>query len=258
MGTLWVADDEQTAARRNREAILRAITGVPIYDVDDALSVTLTPVVTRAELGSSIGDVWAVPSGIAAAVVTKIAITNTDSSAHAVSLYLIEPGQTVASVARSIVLDTVQPGETVTIGVPIVLDAEATIRGLAASGSVVGVTVTALTFDDQPTGLALKVVEGVALTGALATLYTAPAGEQAIVLSALICNTDSTSRRPEVHVVPSGGSADVDNQVWKDALVSKETANVAGGESLAAGDFIQGKASVTSVVSARLSIVEVA
>lgn len=256
MATLWTTGDNQSQERRNREAIIGRL-GVPLYDVDNLSAITLVQRVALAQLQTAIGDIWAVPSGIAAALVTTIKITNTDSVARTPLIYFIEPGQTAASVARSIWLDELQAGETVSIRMPFILAASAVIRGLcAAAADVISVRVDAITFADQPAGMTLKVVEGIAMTNALATVYTCP-GQQAILLSLVMCNTDASARTPEVHVVPSAGAAAVSNQIWKNQLNAKESVFIDDYHILGSGDFIRQKASVTAVVSARYSILEV-
>lgn len=257
MGTLWETGDTMHPERRNREAVIGRLL-MPLYDVDDSDVITLTPVTQGVVLGSTIGTIWTVPaSGIVGALVTSISLLNTDSVARYAYLYLVEPGATAASVARTIFLDQLQPGERVSIRVPITLAPGALIRGLAEVASYVSVRVDATTFVDQPTGLTLKVVEGVALTDSLVTIYTCPAVQQALLLSAIMCNTDASSRVPELHVIPSGDVAVVANQIWKDTLVARETAALDDVLSLEAGGFIQAKASVTGVGSLRLSILEV-
>jgi len=257
----WVSLDTQTAKRRNREWIAtRLIVG--LYDVNEAGTKTVTPVRTKVALGTAIGDVWAVPAGIAVALGLLIKIVNTDSVVRTASVYLIEPSQTAASVARTIFNDEISPGEHVAIRIPYTLAASATIRGLASAASVVTVHVHALTLNAQLAGVRLRVIEGVALTASLATLYTcnqAPFNdvEHAILLSATLCNTDAVlARRPEVHLVPSAGSAGVSNQIWKSELFPRETGWSDDGDDIEPGDFIQAKASVTDVVSARLTILE--
>lgn len=259
MGSLFETNDVITGPRLNRTAVMGRL-GIPLYDVDDAEAVTVEGVYAGVALAATIGDVWAVPSGAAAAIVTGITICNTDSSARAVSLYLIEPGETAASVARTIFADTLQPGERISIRVPYFLDADAVIRGLAASANVVSVRVDALTFNEQPEGLTIQVVEGVALGNSLSTLYTCPSSgvTQAILLAVTFCNTDASSRTPQLHIVPDGDSAAVENQVWKDALVTKETVWLEDAAVLAPDDFIQAQASAAAVVSCRLTILEVA
>src|SRR3954464_10746920 len=125
MSTLWATNDILPAERLNRAAIIGRLQA-PLYDVDDALAVTVTPVKAGVTLGTSIGDVYAVGAGIGAFVVTSITITNTDTVARTASLYLIEPTQTAASVARTIFNDSLYPGQGITIRVPYFLAAQAT------------------------------------------------------------------------------------------------------------------------------------
>jgi hypothetical protein len=143
--------------------------------------------------------------------------------------------------------------------VPQFLAAEATIRGTCPTAAdVVSARVDLLLYDEQPAGLELIVVEGVSLTDSLATLYECPGDvTQAIVLQQTLCNTDSSARTPTIHVVPNGGAAAVSNQVFGDSLLTKETTWLEDAAILLPGDFIRVKASVTSVVSWRPTILEV-
>lgn len=260
MGTLWANNDVQTRFRRNREAIATRLL-YPFFDTDDAAAVTLTPVVTRVALGTSIGVVWSVPGGLHAAVIGAISITNTHTASVTVSLYAIEPGQTTASVARTIFNNPLGPGETVTLDLPITMASSSSIRGLATVGSVVNVRVDALTFASQPAGLNLRVIEGVALTTSLsAALYTCPGAptQHSVLLSAILCNTDSATRTPELYLVPPAGSAGVSNIIFDQALVAQESAGMDTPYIVEQGAFFQTKGSVSSVMSLRLSVLELA
>lgn len=256
MSSLWATNDTLKQERLNRMAIIGRLS-MPLYDVDDALAVTLTPVKAAVALDTSLGDVYAVPGSIGAAVVTSITITNTDSATRTASLYLIEPAASAASVARTIYTDTLYAGQSVTIRVPYILAASATIRGIASAAAVVSVAVSGLIYAAQPAGLTLKVIEGVALGTSLSTIYTAT-GTRAILLAATLCNTDTLARTPALHLVPSGGSAQAANRVWSQALLGKETGFYEGLDVMASGDFIRASASTASVVSLRLSVLEVA
>ena len=52
-----------------------------------------------------------------------------------------------------------------------------------------------------------------AITGTIATLYTAPTGVRTFVKDLNICNTGATSVTVNVHLVPSGGSATTANAI---------------------------------------------
>jgi hypothetical protein len=253
--TLWKTNDTLRQERLNRMAIIGRM-AMPLYDVDNALAVTVTPVKAGVALDTTIGDIYAVASGIGAFVMTSITITNTDTATRTASVYLIEPGSSAASVARTIFNDTLYAGQSTTIRVPYILAATATIRGIASVTGVVSVSVSGLVYAAQPAGLTLKVVEGVALGTSLATIYTAPS--RAILLAATLCNTDTAARTPALYIVPSGGSAQAANRVWSQALLAKETGIYEGLDVMASGDFIRASASTASVVSLRLSILEAA
>jgi len=257
MGTLWASADTQTRFRRNRESIAARLS-YPLYDVNEAGTSTLISVAARALIDTVITTIWSVPGGIASALVHSITLLNTSTTtAQAVTIYCIEPGQTAASVARTIYADTIEPNETVVIEIPITLAASAVVRAIASpTSNVVSARVDAMTLADVPAGLVLKVIEGISLTGSLATLYTCPGIQEAVLLSAILCNTDTVERTPDMHIIQSAGSATVTNKVFQEPLQTKVSAFIDTPFILASGDFIQAKGSVTSVISARLSVLE--
>lgn len=254
MSTLFATNDVLRQEKLNRGAIIGRLS-TPVYDVDDSLATTVTAVKATVALDTTLGDVYAVGSGIAAAVLTSITITNTDTATRTASVYLIEPASSAASVARTIFNNPLFGGQSVTIQIPYILAATATVRGIASVTGVVTVRVNGLVFASQPAGLTLKVLEGVSLGTSLSTIYTAPS--QAILLAATLCNTDSATRTPALYIVPNGGSAQASNRIWAQALLAKQSGFHEGRDAMASGDFIRASASVTSVVSLRLSVLEI-
>lgn len=103
----------------------------------------------------------------------------------------------------------------------------------------------------------LKAVAPAALTASLVTQYTVPGSTEAIVKEIILCNTDTVARSVDVHVVPSGGSAAASNQIHADSLQPKQTRILSLNTLLDTGDFVQAKASSASVVSYRMSVIEV-
>lgn len=261
MGTLWSTNDIHRQERLNRGFIIGRLVGLPIYDVDDALAVTLT---AKPLDGVAVANVsttyYAVPgAGVAVSEILSVTITNTDATARAVNVYLVENGG-AAGVATSIFADTLQAGERVTLEGPWFLGPSDTLRASAAAAAVVSLRAEILEYAAQPAGLTLKVINGAALGAAVATYYAVPGAgvTHAVLLATTLCNTDAASRTPHVHVIPSAGAAAVANRVWSDALVTKESAIFAQREVLEPGDFIQAKADAGAVVSARFTVLEVA
>lgn len=258
--SLWVTNDVLRQERLNRGAIIGRLVGLPIYDVDDALAVTLTAKpLDGVAIASSSTTYYTVPgSGVAVSEILTITLVNTDSVARAVDLHLVESGGGPV-VATSIFPGTLQPGERVTLEGPWFLAVGDTLRASAAAAAVVSLRAEILEYAAQPAGLTLKVINGAALGSSVATYYTVPGSgvTHAILLATTLANTDSVSRTPHVHVIPSGGAAAVANRVWSDALVTKETALFAQLEVLEPGDFIQAKADAAAVVGARFTVLEV-
>jgi hypothetical protein len=256
--TLWATDDKLKQERLNRGAIIGRLS-IPMYDVNDAGAVQVT-----AQPLDGVALAATTTTYYTAAALTEIfAITlcNTDSVARVVNLYLV-PSAGSAAAATSLFRDTVQPGEQVRLEGPWFLATGDTLRADAASASVVSMRAELLTWSAQPAGLTLKVVNGAALTTALLGspgYYRAPTSSltQAVLLAATLCNTDSVSRTPHVHVVPTGGSAAAATRIWSDALVAGETTIFGAGIVLEPGDFIDAKADAGSVVGMRLTILEV-
>jgi hypothetical protein len=259
MSTLWATNDILRQERLNRAAIIGRLQ-LPMYDIDDALAVQVTALpLDGVALASSTTTYYTAPS---VSEVLRLTLCNTDSVARAVNVYLVQSAGS-AGVATSIFRDTLQPGERVELEGPWFLASGDMVKADAAAASVVSLRAEILEWSAQPAGLTLKVVNGAALTTALLGspgYYRAPTSSltESIVLAATLCNTDSVSRTPQVHVVPTGGSGAVANRIWSDALVTKESAILGPGTVLQPGDFIDAKADAGSVVAMRLTILEVA
>ena len=99
-------------------------------------------------------------------------------------------------------------------------------------------------------------VNGVNLTDAAATYYTAPTGTRAIIKKATFCNDDAGVVTVTINLVPSGGSAGYANQITKaKSLAAGETWSSPNIENhiLEAGGFISMLASVTAKIGCRIS-----
>ena len=104
----------------------------------------------------------------------------------------------------------------------------------------------------------VKMAAGSALTGSLATYYTVPATtRQAIVKEIEFCNTDTVARTVTLHIIPSGGTAAVANEIYSAITIQAgETKNFSRSTVMVAGGFIQAVASSAAVVSMSISGVE--
>lgn len=103
-----------------------------------------------------------------------------------------------------------------------------------------------------------RLVAGSALTGSLATYYTAGTATTAIIKQITLCNTDTATRTVDLHIIPNGGSAAAANQIFQDlALQAGETKMFSVSEVLTTGYFLQASASSASVVALTVSGVEV-
>ncbi len=104
------------------------------------------------------------------------------------------------------------------------------------------------------------------LTDTAATLYTSTGKSTPIgaicrskIQNIVFCNTDSSARTITVYLITSGGTAGASNTILSaKSLAAGETYifDCGDGIAMANGDFIQGKASVTNVVTHRISLTE--
>lgn len=105
---------------------------------------------------------------------------------------------------------------------------------------------------------AKRLVAGSALTVALATYYTVPAGTTTILKEIVLCNTDTSARTVDLHIIPSAGTGAVANQIFQDlAIQAGETKIFSVSQVLPAGSFLQALASTGAVVSLNCSGVEI-
>jgi len=262
MGVLWAAQDVLKRHRLNRNAIMGRLLGFPMYDVDnsDVVQVTAKPL-DGALLGTSVSTLYTAPaSGVAH--IHAITIRNTDTVARAVNLYRV-PNAGSAGVPEQIFADTVQPGVT-TVMAPVggwFLGASGTLRGSAATATVVAVRAEITEWAAQPNGLTLKVVDGVQLGTSYSTVYTTPGSgvKVSLLLNYLLCNTDTSDRAPQVTIVESGDASSAEDEVFGDSIVTKATVIDDTIRVLEPGDVLQGRCSaLANVVSLHPTILEVA
>jgi len=265
MGSLWADADNMTAARRNRESIIGRL-WMPIYDVDNSSVVTVTAVsVDGDDIITSETTHYTVPgSGVVMAVLQRITVCNSSLNPRACSIHLIESGGS-RTVANRIYSAYVPAGSTVTIEGPFFLSASDTLRtiGLGMSANNIGLRAEVLEFAAQPTGVTLahettngSGIEGAALTETSAIYYTAPAAKKTVAMNITVCNTDSSARTVTVYIVESGGVVAGAKQVIRQSVPAGASVMLDGPFVLDPGDTIRGLASLTAVVSIRITPVE--
>lgn len=264
MGSLWATDDTLKRNRLNRTAILGRLLGVPMYDEDNSavVQVTAKPL-DGVLLAATVGTLYTAPATAGSvAQVHGITIRNTHTADLAVELYLVPSGGT-AGVPERIFDDTVPTGVT-TILAPDggwFLGASGTIRGRAASASLVAVRAEITEWAAQPDGLTLKVVDGVQLATTYSTVYTVPATgvKHAVLLNYTLCNTNASDRAPQVVIVESGDTASAEDELFGDTIQTKVTVLDDTPRVLEPSDFIQARNSaLANVISFRPTILEVA
>ena len=108
---------------------------------------------------------------------------------------------------------------------------------------------------------AKKLIDSQQLTDSVATYYPCPVNTTAQAGELVLCNHHTAAVGVDLYLVPSGGSPTAANQLFKNGsngliLAPNETRQIALNQVLTAGDTIRGLASVTAVVTIRLSGVE--
>ena len=103
-------------------------------------------------------------------------------------------------------------------------------------------------------------VDGVNLTAAAATYYTAPASTKALIKKATFCNDHTIVVTVTINIVPLAGAAAYGNQITKTrALAAGETWSCPDVENhvIEAGGFISMVASVDAKIGVRISGYEI-
>ena len=87
-----------------------------------------------------------------------------------------------------------------------------------------------------------------AVTGTIATIYTAPAGVRTFVKDLNICNTTSGALTINVHLVPKSGTAGTDNAIlYTYSITANTTYRWTGIQIMNEGGTIQIKGSATGL-----------
>lgn len=263
MSTLWATDDTLKRNRLNRSAILSRLFGAPMYDVDnsDVVQVAAKPLDGRTLAATVTTEYTAPATAGSVAQIHALTLRNTDTVDRAVELYLVPSGG-AAGVPERIFDDTVPAGGTVVLA-PVggwFLGASGTLRAKAAAASVVAMRAEITEWASQPGGLTLKVVDGVQLATTYSTIYTVPSTgvKHALLLNYTLCNTDSSSRSPQVTLVESGDTSSAEDEIFGDTMITKETVIDDTWRVLEPSDFIQARnAAAANVVSCRVTMLEV-
>jgi len=193
-------------------------------------------------------------AGVTVNVVARLTLTNVTGTART-CFVAICPSGSGATTATYIFYDTIQPGETVVLEGPWFLDFGDTVRALAAAASAIAVRLEGSELEAQPDGFTLRVLDGVALTTAYVTQYTA-AGVRAFVPAIVLTNIDTSARSVYVAAVPSGGAASAASAIFYGSLAAGESV-ILPGPVMQPGDFLSAQASAASVVAMRVTAVEV-
>ena len=98
------------------------------------------------------------------------------------------------------------------------------------------------------------------LTASNATYYTSPANKQTILSKLTLTNVSSVAQTVDVHIVPSGGSADATNRLISTKTLDTNEAWAAfpvEGQILQPGDSIQASAGAVDSILIMASGVEI-
>lgn len=106
---------------------------------------------------------------------------------------------------------------------------------------------------------AKRLIDGTLLTGALATLYTAPANTRTVIKRLVLNNSQAAGTAPVacvVNLIPSGGSASDANEVAQRTLAPGESQTIpeAEGQVLEAGGFLQASGLNVTIVASGVEI----
>ena len=196
---------------------------------------------------------YTAPSGIAAAIVRKITVTNTHTAARTARVYL----GTTSSLATEILHAEVLPGDTIRLAGPFMLAAGQQIRSASpnATANQVGLRAEVSELASAISGVTIRTLAGAALTTSQATRYTCPANRTTQVYTMTVCNVNAASRDVEIEIRPSGGSAQNRQRILSGPVLGGDTV-ILHGVTMKAGDTVRGRASAGSSVSLRLSVVE--
>lgn len=262
MGALIASSDPLYAVRLNRAFIIGRLM-MPVYDVNSGGTQTVIGVaVDGDDIITSATTHYTASTTVT--VLQRVTICNGTSTARQCSIHLVESGGS-RTVSNRIYSDLLQGNETITLEGPFFLSSGDTLQsiGVGMSADDIALRADLLTFSAQPSGMTLahattngSGIEGAALTASSATYYTAPVSKYTVVPHVLFCNTDSSARTVTAYIIESGGSVAGKKQILGQSLQPGETVMVQGPFVLDAGDTIRGLASGASVVTIRVTAVE--
>lgn len=252
----WAHADTMHARRRNREWILGRLVH-PVFDHDEANDVTATAVTIQGDdiIGSLTTHFTATG---AVAVIHRLHLTNNDTSENHAAVYLV-PSAGSAGVASVIYFDRLFPGQSVTLEGPWFIEAGDTLQSISttAGAGEVALRGEGLELDSVVPFVGLGVVDGVALTNSLSSIYAAPSSDvaDALVAAVTVCNSNVVPHVVTIEIRPNGGSQQARQNVLRQSLLSGETV-IVGGFTLKPGDTIYAMADTGGVVSCRPTPVE--
>ena len=196
---------------------------------------------------------YTAPSGIAVAIVRRLTVTNTHTDTRTARVYL----GTISNLAAQVLNAEVLPGDTITLDGPFMLAAGQQIRSSSPNGTAnqVGLRAEVSELASAISGVTIRTIAGAALTTSQSTRYTCPSSRTAQVYATTVCNTNAASRDVEIEIRPSGGSANNRQRVLSGTVLGGDTV-ILHGFTLKPGDTVRGRASSSSSVSVRLSVVE--
>lgn len=102
-----------------------------------------------------------------------------------------------------------------------------------------------------------RLVAGSALTGALATYYTAASAYGAIVKELVFINTDGVAHQVTAHIIPLAGSAGVPTKIFDELLQPGQRWVDSCSAVVPLGSFIQASAAAGAVVTFNASGLEI-
>jgi len=107
---------------------------------------------------------------------------------------------------------------------------------------------------------AKRLISGSELTGSLATYYTAPANTRAVIKKLTLTNKSVGALTVDLHLVPSGGTADDTNQLLDaESVAAGECLEITQAENqvIETGGFIRALASSAAEITIICSGVEI-
>jgi hypothetical protein len=256
---LWKHGEDMTAARRNREAIIGRLTGLPVYDEQQLPTVAVTVTQDRFNtlMSSTPATLYTPPAG-GWSQIDSLSILNNDSVERQIDLWLLNPGDINQTLDNQIWTEILQPNDRRVIRGPWLVQGGGLLQGRSQDVSnVVNVLGTILDYDALPSGVTFKSVR-TALTTTPSALYTVPASgvTQSLLLNYTLVNVDEVVRRPAIWRLPTGQVVGNSHLLFNDDLIEFESIVERVPVTLFPSDAVWGYGTANSVLTSRLTIVE--